>query len=105
MYIFDEDETVIPKESAWFAQTNLSSGHVTELRDRTIYKEDWIGLKALDQKGGLDFKTTKGGHMHLTDKVLVEVFETYFAPSKKDSEGKASWVDAVKDEAQELIEL
>jgi palmitoyl-protein thioesterase len=110
MYMFDEDKTVIPKESAWFAQTNLSSGHVTELRDRAIYKEDWIGLKALDQKGGLDFKTTKGGHMHLTDKVLVEVFETYFAetyfaPSKKDSEGKASWVDAVKDEAQELIEL
>lgn len=105
MYMFDEDETVIPKESAWFAQTNLSSGHVTELRDRTIYKEDWIGLKALDKKGGLDFKTTSGGHMHLTDKVLVEVFETYFAPSNKNKEEKASWFDAVKEEVQELIEL
>jgi palmitoyl-protein thioesterase len=103
MYIFDEDETVIPKESAWFAQTNLSSGEVTGLRDRRIYKEDWIGLKALDKKGGLDFKTTKGGHMALTDKVLVEVFETYFAPEKK--QGKASWFDVVKDEVQELIEL
>ncbi|KAF2796981.1 alpha/beta-hydrolase [Melanomma pulvis-pyrius CBS 109.77] len=101
MYVFEDDTTVIPKESAWFAQTNLSSGHVTALRDRAIYKEDWIGLKALDEKGGLDFKTTKGGHMALSDKVLVEVFETYFAPGKAK---KASW-DGVVDRVQELIEL
>ncbi|KAF1952352.1 palmitoyl-protein thioesterase 1 precursor [Byssothecium circinans] len=85
MYVFEDDTTVIPKESAWFAQTNLTSGEVTDLRNRTIYKEDWIGLKKLDQKGGLVFKTTKGGHMDLDDEVLTDVFKTYFAPSEESS--------------------
>ncbi|KAJ5063051.1 Alpha/Beta hydrolase protein [Bipolaris maydis] len=80
MYVFEDDTTVIPKESGWFAYTNLTNNEVTELRDRDIYKEDWIGLKKLDQKGGLHFKTTKGGHMKLGDKVLKDVFKTYFSP-------------------------
>ncbi|KAF1939797.1 palmitoyl-protein thioesterase 1 precursor [Clathrospora elynae] len=98
MYVFAEDTTVIPKESGWFAYTNATSGEVTGLRNRTIYTEDWIGLKKLDEKGGLHFKTTEGGHMQLGDKVLTDVFRTYFAPSK------ASWRDAGAVE-QEVIEL
>lgn len=101
MYMFEEDMTVIPKESGWFAQTNASSGEVTELRDRKIYKEDWIGLKALDEKGGLEFKTTEGGHMQLDDEVLTNVFKTYFSPEK------ASWVGYAEQtgEQQEQLEL
>ncbi|KAF2736780.1 palmitoyl-protein thioesterase 1 precursor [Polyplosphaeria fusca] len=98
MYLFEDDTTVIPKESGWFAYTNSSSGEVTPLRNLTIYKEDWIGLKKLDEKGGLVFKKTEGGHMTLGDKVLTEVFETYFAPPKSVWEG-------VKDTIQEIIEL
>ncbi|EDU47984.1 palmitoyl-protein thioesterase 1 precursor [Pyrenophora tritici-repentis] len=98
MYVFEDDTTVIPKESGWFAYTNTTSNEVTDLRDRDIYKEDWIGLKKLDQKGGLHFKTTKGGHMDLGDKVLKDVFEAYFSPAK------AAWGGIVK-EAQEAIEL
>lgn len=98
LYIFGDDTTVIPKESGWFAYTNTTSDQVTYLRDRDIYKEDWIGLKKLDQKGGLHFKTTKGDHMQLSDKVLTEVFKTYFSPEK------ASWRDVVED-LQEVIEL
>ena len=91
MYLFDDDETVIPKESAWFAQTNITSGEVTDLRDRKIYKEDWIGLKKLDEKDGLEFRTTKGRHMQLSDKVLIDVFQTYFSPGEE-----ASWKRPVK---------
>lgn len=98
MYVFDEDTTVIPKESGWFAQTNMTSGEVTRLQDRQIYKEDWIGLKSLDEKGGLYFKTTDGGHMHLSDEVLTEVFQNYFSPAQ------ASW-ESPETQAQEQLEL
>ncbi|KAI4649237.1 hypothetical protein J4E93_003552 [Alternaria ventricosa] len=98
MYVFEDDTTVIPKESGWFAYTNTTSNEVTDLRDRDIYKEDWIGLKKLDDKGGLHFKTTKGGHMDLGDKVLKDVFKTYFAPEK------TVW-DGLVDEVQEIMEL
>ncbi|KAF2257837.1 palmitoyl-protein thioesterase 1 precursor [Lojkania enalia] len=98
MYMFEDDTTVIPKESAWFAQTNIASGEVIKLRDRVIYKEDWIGLKKLDEKGGLEFKTTPGGHMQFEDKILLEVFETYFSSKAAGWGGAKEWM-------QDIIEL
>ncbi|TVY60854.1 Palmitoyl-protein thioesterase, partial [Lachnellula suecica] len=53
MYLFEEDETVVPRETGWFAEVNGTE--VTLLRDRDIYKEDWIGLKVLDERGVLKF--------------------------------------------------
>ena len=82
MYLFEEDTTVIPKESAWFSDVNGTE--VTELRKRDIYKEDWIGLKALDEKGALKFEKAPGGHMQFSDKLLKKVFkENYGAFGKK----------------------
>lgn len=78
MYLFEDDTTVIPKETSWFAQVNLTSGAVQTLQNRTIYKEDWLGLKKLDKKGGLVFKTTPGGHMQLSEKTLNATFKEYF---------------------------
>lgn len=80
MVLFDEDETVIPKESGWFAEVNATSDEVTALKNRTIYKEDWIGLKKLDEKGGLVFEKVKGGHMQLKDRDLKRLFGKYFGP-------------------------
>lgn len=82
MYLFENDTTVVPKESAWFAEVNLTDVSVTPLKERAIYKEDWIGLKHLDKKGGLAFKTTPGGHMRLSDEVLIEAFQQYYGPLK-----------------------
>lgn len=80
MFVFEKDVTVQPKESGWFAEKNATSGVVTQLRDRELYKEDWLGLRKLDEKGGLVFKTTSGKHMQLSDEVLEETFRSYFAP-------------------------
>lgn len=78
MYLFEDDTTVVPKESGWFAERNGTK--VIELKDRDIYREDWIGLKELDKKGALRFETTKGQHMQLSDKLLRNVAEKYFGP-------------------------
>lgn len=86
MYLFDDDTTVIPKESGWFAEVNGTD--VTELRKRDIYTEDWIGLKALDKKGALIFKTTEGGHMSLSEKLLKTVFSENFGYMGKSFKGK-----------------
>ncbi len=81
MYLFEDDETVIPKETGWFAEVNGTE--VTELRERDIYKQDWLGLKTLDKKGALKFETTPGGHMSLSDKLLTKVFKDNFGPVGK----------------------
>jgi palmitoyl-protein thioesterase len=80
MVLFEEDLTVIPKESSWFAEVNRTDDSVTELRERKIYKEDWIGLKALDKKGGLVFEKMKGEHMQLNESDLKRLFGEYFGP-------------------------
>jgi palmitoyl-protein thioesterase len=82
LYDFADDTTVIPKESEQFAEFNATSEEVTYLKDRKLYTEDWIGLKALDKKGGLIFKTAPGGHMQLSDELLNSTVKDYFGPLK-----------------------
>jgi palmitoyl-protein thioesterase len=102
MYLFEDDETVIPKESGWFAYTNGTDGKVTGLRDREIYKEDWIGLRKLDEKGGLHFETTEGGHMTLGDEILTTVFTKWFGRDRGSWDGVD---DEAKDDEEEVMEL
>jgi palmitoyl-protein thioesterase len=83
MYVFENDTTVIPKESGWFAEVNSTDPEnpiITPLRNRTIYKEDWIGLKKLDEKGRLHFKIAPGGHMQLKQNVLADAYREFFGP-------------------------
>lgn len=80
MYVFSKDVTVIPKESGWFSEVNATTGAETKLQQRNMYKEDWLGLRWLDEKGRLEFRAVDGPHMQLTDEVLIEAFKTYFTP-------------------------
>jgi palmitoyl-protein thioesterase len=78
MYMFEDDTTVIPKETAWFEEVNGTES--TPLRARKLYSEDWIGLRTLDRKGGLKFRTVPGDHMQLSDEVLKEAFGDFCGP-------------------------
>ncbi|KAI1395913.1 alpha/beta-hydrolase [Hypoxylon fuscum] len=80
MYVFENDTTVVPKETGWFEEVNGTE--ITPLRARPMYSEDWIGLRALDRKGGLKFKTAPGEHMRIEDEVLEEAFGEFFGPLK-----------------------
>ncbi|KAJ5588077.1 hypothetical protein N7537_010755 [Penicillium hordei] len=84
MFMFEEDTVAVPKESALFSEVNVTSGEVTPLHERPIYKEDWLGLKQLDEQGKLDFNTAPGQHMHLSQKTLSKAFSQYFAPLEKE---------------------
>ncbi|KAF3491031.1 palmitoyl-protein thioesterase 1 [Arthroderma uncinatum] len=80
MYMFKEDTTVVPKESAHFMEVNATSGEHTKLQDRPIYKEDWLGLKVLDEQARLEFLTIPGRHMQLSGALLKNTFRSYFGP-------------------------
>jgi palmitoyl-protein thioesterase len=78
MYMFEEDKTVIPKETAWFEEVNGTES--TPLRARKLYSEDWLGLRQLDRKGGLKFRTAPGDHMKLSEELLKEAFGDFYGP-------------------------
>jgi len=88
MYVFEDDTRVIPKETGWFEEVN--GDETTPLRARKIYKEDWIGLRALDRKGGLKFKVAPGEHMQLSDTVLIKAFKEYLGPYENTSKNAAA---------------
>lgn len=94
MYMFENDKMMVPKESSHFAEVNTTDGTVTPLRERRIFKEDWLGLRELDTKGKLDLKMTPGGHMELTDETLRTVFQEYFAPIELGGDVHAMPTDA-----------
>lgn len=81
MYMFEEDTTVVPKESAYFWDVDESGDErkVVELRDRRLYKEDWLGLRWLDERGRLQFKVAPGRHMQIDEPLLRDVFKTYLS--------------------------
>lgn len=81
MYLFENDTTAIPKESAWFAEVNGTD--VTPLRERALYKEDWLGLQAVDARGGLHFRSVPGEHMRLRAQDLESVFAEFYGPANK----------------------
>jgi palmitoyl-protein thioesterase len=76
--MFSEDTTAIPKETSWFgseeppsseplagSQTPLATRPMIPLHAHPLYKEDWIGLRSLDEKGGLVFDICEGTHMQI----------------------------------------
>ncbi|PFH59917.1 hypothetical protein XA68_11716 [Ophiocordyceps unilateralis] len=78
LYMFDHDETVIPRETSWFAEVNGSD--VVPLRERRLYTEDWLGLRKLDQKGALHFRSIAGDHMDIPSHVLNDTMAEFFGP-------------------------
>jgi palmitoyl-protein thioesterase len=90
MYMFADDKTVVPKQSAWFAEYNKTSKVVTPLAERKMYKEDWLGLRRLAEKGGLVFNLLKGEHMQFSDKDLKSVLKEHFGPVWIDENGDVS---------------
>ncbi|KAL1893363.1 hypothetical protein Sste5346_006541 [Sporothrix stenoceras] len=81
MYLFENDTTAIPKESSWFSEVNGTE--VIPLRERALYKEDWLGLKTIDDKGGLHFRAVPGEHMRLRAEDLQAAFAEFYGPYNK----------------------
>ena len=87
MYIFEDDTVVIPKRTSWFEEVNGTE--TIPLRERELYKEDWLGLKRLDKAGGLHFRSITAEHMDIPESVLNETMTDYFGPYKRKFGGKA----------------
>lgn len=84
LYRFDNDSTVVPRDSAWFSF--FDGNRTIPMREQAIYKEDWIGLKRIDDKGGLFFESAPGEHMQFTLKWFSrEVIDRWLAAPEPDS--------------------
>lgn len=88
LIMFSEDETVVPRETAWFGWyvDGEKSDEIAALQQLPIYKQDRIGLKLLDNREAIDFLICEGAHMRFTDEYLRNITLKYLGGrvSKKD---------------------
>lgn len=61
---FQDDVTVVPRDSAWFADVGEDGG-VVEVKQTELWRGDWVGLRALAADGRLTLATAPGGHMQI----------------------------------------
>lgn len=79
---FLNDTIVQPKESGWFQFYEPGqSQKVTPLKESAIYKEDWIGLKTLDEQGRLKLIGCEGDHLQLNHKFFEKEIVDRFLSS------------------------
>ncbi|KDD74445.1 palmitoyl protein thioesterase [Helicosporidium sp. ATCC 50920] len=67
---FDDDDMVVPKESAHFGFFNGT--RLIPMRESDMYLEDWIGLKELDTAGRIVFLNTPGRHLQFDPEWFTE---------------------------------
>ncbi|XP_024005048.1 palmitoyl-protein thioesterase 1 [Eutrema salsugineum] len=80
LVMFQNDTTLIPKETAWFGYyTDEGFESFLSTQQTKLYREDWIGLKALDDVGKVKFVSVSGDHLSITD----EDVEKYVVPYLK----------------------
>lgn len=48
-----------------------------------LFKEDWIGLRTLDEAGKVSYVSTPGNHMHITRGLLEQYVLPNIAPSSR----------------------
>ncbi|KAI4372685.1 hypothetical protein MLD38_010885 [Melastoma candidum] len=95
LIMFEQDKVLIPKETSLFGYyPDGTEDVVLPARNTTLYTEDWIGLKTLDEAGKVQFINVSGGHLdisetdmkkyvlpYLVDNSLVQTTEMMGLPS------------------------
>lgn len=76
MFMFEDDSIVTPRESSWFGEITASAK--IPLRKRKMYLEDWLGLRELDEKGGIVFRSINADHMQISEQVLNDTIREFF---------------------------
>ncbi|GFQ06544.1 palmitoyl-protein thioesterase 1 [Phtheirospermum japonicum] len=64
---FEKDKVLVPKETSWFGYFPDGSWEtILPAQETTLYTEDWIGLKTLDEAGKVKFVNVSGGHLEIS---------------------------------------
>ena len=59
----NNDTTIVPRESSWFEFYDFDGNDIVPLKESDFYKNDYIGLRKLDEEGKLSFATFRGEHI------------------------------------------
>lgn len=75
MLVMFEKETVLyPKESAWFQSLAEDGETLLPLNATAFYQDDYIGVKALNEAGKIQFVSIDGDHLQFDQYDVTDTF-------------------------------
>ncbi|XP_073027792.1 uncharacterized protein [Primulina eburnea] len=76
LIMFEKDSVLVPKETSWFGYfPDNSWDTLLSAQQTTLYTEDWIGLKKLDEAGRVKFVKASGSHLEISyDEIEEHIF-------------------------------
>lgn len=77
MVIFEKDETLVPKETAWFYDVDSVTGDLIPFEETESYIFDFIGLKRLNEQGKIDFLKIDDLHLKMSEDDLMGLAKNY----------------------------
>ena len=94
LVLFARDRTVVPKESAWFgsyappsedagAEVQEEEETLVPIHEHPLYTEDWIGLRALDERGRVVLASCDSEHMQLPVECWKPLVEKYVGSRRR----------------------
>lgn len=75
---FDQDTTLVPKESAFFQERHWLTGQIVPITETRPFKENLFGLRTLHEQDKIDYYTIDSEHMQFTDDFLTEIVTHHF---------------------------
>ncbi|KAK4266716.1 hypothetical protein QN277_023602 [Acacia crassicarpa] len=67
LIMFEQDNVLIPRETSWFGYYPDGAFYpVLPAQETKLYREDWIGLKTLDEAGKVKFINVSGNHLEIS---------------------------------------
>ncbi|KAG8475011.1 hypothetical protein CXB51_031814 [Gossypium anomalum] len=113
LIMFEDDTVLIPKETAWFGYfPDGAFEPVLPVQETKLYKEDWIGLKTLDEAGKVKFVNVSGNHLQISTsdmkKYMVPYLEDQIPAPTRQTPTEASsyqWISKVGHFFNDLIGL
>nr|XP_010919692.1 palmitoyl-protein thioesterase 1 [Elaeis guineensis] len=107
LIMFEQDSVLIPRETSWFGY--YPDGNFTPVlspQQTTLYIEDWIGLRALDEAGRVKFISVQGGHLRISDSDMQKYIVPYLNDNRRSPKFSVSqwFLWAMKDRVRSLEE-
>ncbi|KAI9115767.1 hypothetical protein K1719_013436 [Acacia pycnantha] len=97
LIMFEQDNVLIPRETSWFGYYPDGSFYpVLPAQETMLYREDWIGLKILDEAGKVKFIKVSGHHLQIS----VGDMEKYIVPFLKNQTSIAAYPKIVESSSE-----
>jgi palmitoyl-protein thioesterase len=65
---------ILPRETAWFGYYDKDLKTLLNYNETDLYKNDYIGIRELNENGKIDFVGLPGNHLQFSDDDILKYF-------------------------------